>query len=116
MIEKSTTNPPGILPTEVIADFVRFSSFRMELLEKKSSPPLRLSPRRSQKANQRARSDLVSEFSSIYIGFLYASYPIGTGFCSSLVLYITQLYCGMKQVNTSENHVTCQCTMMSCTR
>lgn len=81
MIERSTT--PGILPTEAIAEN-RFCevlhSFGMELLERnlltvelsdKSifSPPLRLSPRRSQKANQRARSDLVSEFNSIYIVF-----------------------------------------------
>ena len=80
MIERSTT--PGILPTEAIAEN-RFCevlhSFGKELLErnlwtslrKVSSPPLRLSPRRSQKANQRARSDLVSEFNSIYIGFFY---------------------------------------------
>ena len=86
----------------------------VELHEKSiSSPPLRLSPRRSQRANQRARSDLVSEFNSIYIGFffLYASYPIGTGFCSSLVLYVNTVQCcivrGVKQVNSSENHVIC---------
>lgn len=55
MIEKSTTNPPGILPTEVIADFVRFSSFRMELLEKKSSHSSQVKSKKKSKSKSKSK-------------------------------------------------------------